>query len=129
MSSVVLDASALLAMLKGEPGGDKVAAVIAEAQLGVFNLAEVVSHFVRLGMPIAEVEAMLHPLPMTIVPADAALAWEAGRLRDVTAEAGLSLGDRFCLVLARRETAPGWTSDKAWTSIAEAAGVEIMCIR
>lgn len=67
MSSVVLDASALLALLKGEPGGAKVASVVADAAISVINLSEVVSHFVRVGMPTRDVEDMLNALPFTLV--------------------------------------------------------------
>lgn len=116
-------------MLKGERGGAKVAGAIARSRIGVFNYAEVVSHFIRLGTPEREVDAMLDPLPLTIVPADKALAQVAGRLRAVTAEAGLSLGDRFCLALARRYGLPAWTADKVWSTIAEAAEVKVVTIR
>lgn len=129
MSAVVLDASALLAMLKGERGAAKVAAAIAGARINAVNYAEVVSHFVHAGMPEREVDAMLDPLPLTIVPVDKALAQLAGRLRAVTASAGLSLGDRFCLAQARRDGLPAWTSDLDWKKIAEAAEVKIVAIR
>lgn len=71
MSSVVLDASALLALLKAEPGGAKVAPVIADAAICVVNLSEVVSHFIRAGMPAKDVEDMLNALPFTLVAAEA----------------------------------------------------------
>ena len=100
MSKVVLDASALLALLRDEPGADKVADAIADARMSSVNFAEVVSHFIHAGMPADEVDAMLKPLPMAIVDADHGLATIAGRLRAATAEAGLSLGDSFCLALA-----------------------------
>lgn len=129
MSNIVLDASALIAMLKNEPGADMVAGMIASATMGVFNDAEVVSHFIYLSMPIEEVDAMLHPLPITDVPADLALAREAGRLRVLTAEAGLSLGDRCCLAPARRERRPAWTADRAWSRIADIVGGEVTIIR
>ncbi|MBA4046617.1 MAG: VapC toxin family PIN domain ribonuclease [Erythrobacter sp.] len=98
-------------MLKGEKGADKVAAAIAEARICTINCAEVVTHFIHLGMPEREVDAMLDPLPMTIVRADKALAQLAGRWRAVTADHGRSLGDRFCLSLAKRDGLPAWTSD------------------
>jgi ribonuclease VapC len=72
---------------------------------------------------------MLHPLPVAIVEADQGLATIAGRLRAVTAEAGLSLGDRFCLALALRDGLPALTADKTWRTIADAAGVKISVIR
>ncbi len=93
------------------------------------NLAEVISHFMHAGMPQAEVEAMLRPLPMTIVDADSDLARRAGYLRAATAAAGLSLGDRFCLGLAQRYGLPAVTADRQWPTIADAAGVQVMLIR
>lgn len=129
MTTAILDASVVLALLKEERGGTKVAGVLADAAIGAVNFAEVVSHFVRLGVPSDEIGTMLHALPFTIVSADTDLAWEAGRLRATTADAGLSLGDRFCLALAKREKLPAWTADKAWKTIADAVGVKVMLIR
>lgn len=129
MSLMALDASALLALLLDEPGAPKVAEHIAEARMSSVNYAEVVSHFIHAGMPPDQVDAMLRPLPMTIVDADQALATLAGRLRSVTADAGLSLGDRFCLALARRDGIPALTADRQWRTVAEAAQVTVSIIR
>jgi len=129
MSQIVLDASALIAMLRDEPGADEVAAVIASARMSTVNYAEVVSHFARSGMPERDVDAMLDPLPVELVPMDKDLAVRAGRLRPMTAEWGLSLGDRSCLGLAGRDGLPAWTSDKAWREVADRIGVEIVVIR
>lgn len=129
MSQVILDASALLALLRDEPGGKEVGDVIAAARMSAVNYAEVVSHFVLVGMPPAEVDAMLRPLPVTVVDADVDLARRAGRLRAVTAEAGLSLGGRFCLALAQREGLAAWTADRQWRTLSEAVGAEVVVIR
>ncbi|MBT0671768.1 type II toxin-antitoxin system VapC family toxin [Novosphingobium profundi] len=129
MSDVVLDASALLAMLKGERGATKVANAIAGARISAVNYAEVVSHFIFAGMPENEVDAMLDQLPITIVPADLAVSKIAGRLRAITATAGLSLGDRYCLALAHRDNLPAWTCDKNWNLIASEAGVKVVQLR
>ena len=88
-------------------GAAVVAGAIAGARMSAVNFAEVVSHFIHVGMPPDEVDAMLAPLPLIVVDADAALATKAGRLRRATAEAGLSLGDRFCLALAARDRLAG----------------------
>lgn len=129
MTPIVLDASALIAMLKQEAGGDKVAQVIGDTKITAINYAEVISHFCHAGMPIAEVDAMLRPLPLVIVSVDEKLARLAGHLRTLTSSAGLSLGDRFCLALAQLEKRPAWTSDRKWQTIAEAVQVEITIIR
>jgi ribonuclease VapC len=129
MTAIVLDASALLAMLRDEAGGATVASVIASARMSAVNFAEVVSHFIYTGMPPEEVDAMLAPLPLIVVDADAALARIAGRLRKVTAEAGLSLGDRFCLALAARDRLPAWTADRQWRAISNRIDAEVVVIR
>ena len=129
MTSIILDASALLAMLRDEPGGDKVAEALNGSRMCVVNLAEVTSHFVHNDMPPEEVDTMLHPLPIALVDADAELARVAGHLRAVTSKAGLSLGDRFCLALALREGLPAWTADKKWASVAKESGVDLVIIR
>ncbi|OYU34349.1 type II toxin-antitoxin system VapC family toxin [Novosphingobium sp. PASSN1] len=129
MSEVVLDASALLALLHDEPGASKVADVLAGGRICAVNLAEVVSHFIHLGMPAHEVDAMLHPLPINVIAADDGLARIAGRLRGVTASAGLSLGDRFCLALAERDGLPALTADKQWRTFADAVAAKIVVIR
>jgi PIN domain nuclease of toxin-antitoxin system len=129
MSEYVLDASALLALLKDEPGSAKVVEVIADARICAVNLAEVVSHFIHAGMPPHEVDAMLRLLPVTVVEADEGIAIVAGRLRALTAQAGLSLGDRFCLALTLRDGLPAMTADKQWRVIADAIGAQIVVIR
>jgi len=129
VTAVVLDASALLAMIKAEPGGDRVAEVMAEARIGAINYSEVVSHFNYNGTPPDEIEAMLLPLPLTVVAADRELATLAGGIRSVTAAAGLSLGDRFCLAQALRDALPAWTADRSWVVVAEKVGVDVVLIR
>jgi ribonuclease VapC len=129
MSEVVLDASALLALLRDETGANMVAEAIADARMSSVNYAEVISHFIHAGMPAEQVGAMLKPLPVAVVEADQALATIAGRLRAVTSKAGLSLGDRFCLALAQRDGLPALTADKQWRTVAEAAGVTVRVIR
>lgn len=127
--SVVLDASALLTMLRGEAGAKKVEGALAGARMSVVNMAEVASYYHRLGMPDADVDRMLRPLPITLAPADVGLAREAARLRRLTVEGGLSLGDRFCLALAKRDALPAWTADRKWKEIAAAAEVKVVVIR
>jgi ribonuclease VapC len=128
-SAVVLDASALLALIREEPGGEAVAGAIARARMSAVNFAEVVSYLTYAGVPIDQIEDMLTPLPVIVVDADVELAWMAGRLRKKTAAAGLSLGDRFCLALAARDGLPAWTADRQWLSVADRLEVEVFIIR
>lgn len=68
-------------------------------------------------------------MPLERVPLDAELAFAVGLLLPVTKSAGLSFGDRACLALARRFGCRAMTADRAWSSIARSAGVEIEFIR
>jgi ribonuclease VapC len=129
MSRAVLDASALLALLLDEPGGDAVAAALGDAVMSVVNVAEVVGHYARLGASAADVQALLGPLPIDLVPADRALSFEAGLLLAITRPLGLSLGDRYCLALARRDGAVALTAERCWREVAAPAGVRVELIR
>jgi len=123
----VLDASAVLAFLRDEPGAALVEARLARSMISSANLAEVASKMTDRGIPALEVCAILGGLSFEIAPVDGALGLRAGVLRRETRAYGLSLGDRICLALAEREGLPALTSDRAW---AEAAlDVEIIAIR
>ena len=51
MTAAVLDASALLALILGEPGGDKVRSVLTNCAMTAVNLGEVVGHFAQMAPP------------------------------------------------------------------------------
>jgi ribonuclease VapC len=129
VSLAVLDASALLALLLGEPGADAVRVVLADAAISTVNLGEVVGHFARHGAAEADIRQVLDPLPLERIPLDAELAYASGLLLPATRSAGLSFGDRTCLALARRLGVKAVTADRAWPQIAAAVAVEIELIR
>jgi ribonuclease VapC len=60
---------------------------------------------------------------------DVEAALGAGHLRPVTRQAGLSVGDRACLELARALNLPALTADRGWLAVADAVGVRIELIR
>lgn len=129
MTRSVLDASALLALLLGEPVVETVKPVLNGAMMTVVNLAEVVGHYAKLGGAAADIRAMLLPLPIHLAQVDEALSYAAGMLRPLTLERGLYLGDRYCLALAKRESAPALTADWRWLEIATAVAVQVELIR
>ena len=102
MTAAVLDASALLALILGEPGGEKVQRVLTDCAMTAVNLGEVVGHFARIGSPETEIRLMLDPLPFVRVALDEELAFIAGLMLPATVQAGLSFGDRACLALAHK---------------------------
>lgn len=129
MPATVLDSSALMALLLGEEGADRVEARMPGALVCAANLAEVVAKLAERGMPAREAQEAVAALGPEIVPLDEDLAVDAGALRAATRSAGLSLGDRCCLALARRVGGEAWTTDRAWAQVAAAAGVEVVLIR
>lgn len=127
MSGVVLDASAVLAYLQGEPGGDLVAEQMAAAVIGAVNLSEVIAKLVDKGLDDVAVDETLQSIGLEAVAFDAAQARAAGLMRMATRQRGLSLGDRACLALAKARGVPALTGDRAWAEVA--AGVEVRLIR
>jgi ribonuclease VapC len=131
--TLILDASALLAYLRGEPGADVVAEAIAGGVvISTVNLAEVFSRSADRGADPAKLAAKLTQSGLldgaiTVEPFTATDAIDVGRLRPLTRDAGLSLGDRACLALARRLGAPVLTADTAWQGAAH--GAELRPIR
>lgn len=126
--TTVLDASAVLALLAGEPGADRVAsAIVGGAAIGAVNLAEVLTKLADIGMPRALAEDALEGLGLEVVPFDAVAARAAAGLRTATRARGLSLGDRAALALAASRNAPVLTTDRSW--VGAVPSVEVVLAR
>ena len=117
MSEIVLDASALLTVFNNETGADRVLDMISTAVISAVNLAEVATKLQERGMPDDRVRANIEALELRVEPFDEQLAVETGLLRAATRGAGLSLGDRACLALARARGATALTTDRAWAKL------------
>jgi len=117
VSKVVLDASALLAYLNDEPGGDDVPLTGGEAVISSVNLAEAISVLTSRGGGAELIRAHLSALSMEVVPLDRASAERAGFLIAKTKRRGLSLGDRCCLALAGERGLPVMTTDRVWSEL------------
>ena len=117
MSKAILDASALLALLRRESGADKVEAVVPDAAISTVNLGEVLGKLVDYGMPEALAFSAIGGLGISFMNVDVALARSSARLREITRRAGLSLGDRICLALGEQLDLPVLTADRAWAGL------------
>ena len=118
MNRVVLDASAILAMLNDEPGAEKITPeLLSRATTSAVNLAEVQTILVREGGDPDESWALaVDPIP-GVEPFTAHQARIAGTLIQRIRSLGLSLGDRACLALAIELDATVYTTDRLWKKL------------
>lgn len=130
MPTEVLDASALLAELLAETGGERVRAAIDRgAAMSTVNFAEVLNRLQKRGSDEAQLRRLHQGLRFPLTPFDDELAIQSALLRRVTMRKGLGLGDRACLALAKRLGVPALTSDRRWAEVADAVGVTVELIR
>jgi ribonuclease VapC len=127
MNRVVLDASALLAILNQEPGAEALTPeLLSGASISTVNLAEVHSKLVSRGLsPDDAWEAALGPI-REAVPFSAEHARLVGDLVAQTRPHGLSLGDRACLALGVALKAPVYTADRSWKKLKVGARIHII---
>lgn len=116
-SLYILDASALLALMLGEPGYQGIQTLLPQARISAVNLSEVVAKLQERGVPDAVISETLADLELTIIPFDRDQAIHAGLLRRSTRTAGLSLGDRSCLAAAAATSAIAVTTDRLWSEL------------
>ena len=127
MVRMVIDASALLALLNGEPGADVVAQALPGGVMSAVNVSEVVAKLAEFGIPEKAIYQALKPLGLDVVFFSEEQAYLAGLLHTATLKIGVSLGDRACLSLAKMQELTALTADRAWAN--PAIGVTIKVIR
>jgi len=118
MNRIVLDASAILAVINAEPGAEKLTPqLLARAVASTVNLAEVQTKLVSRGWTSAQAwEDATSPI-REVLPFDEQQARIAGDLVTQTRHLGLSLGDRACLALGTALNLPVHTAERAWKKL------------
>jgi ribonuclease VapC len=124
-TAVVLDASAVLALLQEEQGADEVEGLLDGASMSCVNLSEVIRKAEQHGVESEGLEYDLEALGIEFRDFDLVMTrltaelWSAGK--------GLSLGDRACLALAKANDATAITADGRW--VIDGLGVDVRLIR
>ena len=127
MDEVVFDASAVLALVYGEPDADVVKRTIDRGIISCVNLSEVIAKLTDEGWEPTLVRSTMDRLDLRVVAFDEDQAYLSGLLRTITRPFGLSLGDRACLALAQSAALPTITGERRWADIP--INVEIQLIR
>ena len=126
MSKMILDASALLALISQEKGAEIVEQALPDAVISTVNLSEVATVLHRIGIPSEDIQHMLLDL-LPSVSFDDVQAFIAAEFIGITHAKGLSFGDRACLALGLKLGRPVLTTDNAWAELN--AGVQVILIR
>jgi ribonuclease VapC len=129
---IVLDSSAVLAMVLKEPGGERLQAVFREAFRGIeheiaissVNWCEVLTKLQQKPVFLTPEELAGILTGVELIPFDRAGAERAAQLGSVAPS--VSLGDRACLALASARDATAWTTDKAWSRLKTGVRMEIL---
>lgn len=111
MTSVVLDASALIALLRNEPGADVVKKHLSDAMISAVNYSEILKKTIERGGSSDVTQAFIQNISIRIMPFDEAQAVASAALYPKTKPHGLSFADRACLALAILHEIPVLTAE------------------
>jgi ribonuclease VapC len=117
VTSIVLDASALLAVVNEEPGADMVRSSLFNALISSVNYSEVLKKAIENEVAIPPFLSLIQAACVEIVPFDAALAGASAALYPHTKPFGLSFADRACLALGIARGATVLTADSKWKQV------------
>ena len=126
--NIVLDASAILALLQREKGSEILCPLLTTAIASTVNITEVLSILTRNKINSDEAISLLSEMIPKILTFDMQHAKIASDLYLTTQNKGLSLGDRACIALGIYLSIPIYTADKIWAEL-NLPNVEIILIR
>ncbi len=114
---IVLDASALMALLLSEPGKEAVAERVAEGAISAVNLAEVLARMARERISSRLLVPKLEALGLSVVEFDQPQAVIVSDIREHARSYGVGLADCCCIALALHRACPVMTTDRVWTRL------------
>lgn len=127
-NNIVLDASALLALIQEEQGAEVIKPLLKFSIMSTVNIAECLTALQRTGVSPQEALILITDIITTIVPFDIEQAGYVAELQSKVQHKGLSLGDRACIVLGIKLQVPIYTADRVWAEL-QLNGADIKLIR
>ena len=128
-NKVLVDTSALVALLKKEPGHEIVSNIIASSAVSSVNLSELIAVLNRLGVSENDIDEIITDLVPEIIPFCENISIKTGKLSTLTQGYGLSLGDRACLATGDYYQMNIYTADKIWAELKNIISSNIVMIR
>lgn len=123
---IVLDASAILALIQEEPGAEVIRPLLKQSIMSTVNVAEVLTSLQRVDISPEEGIEYMSLLINKIVDFDREQAREVAALYPKVKHKGLSLGDRACLALGKKYNATVYTADKVWKDINSQLDIQLI---
>lgn len=127
-TTAVLDASVILAVVLGEPGGELTDDQCERAVVSVVNTIEVEAKLLERGLPEGELDGLWAMLGIRVAAISPSIVRTAALLVRQHRRAGLSLGDCCCLATGVELSLPVLTADRAWGQLVD-LGVEVRVVR
>lgn len=117
MTESVIDASALIAFLRSEPGADVVERNLRGSSMSAVNLSEVLEKSLKHEGNTKRVLALLHNWQVGVVSFDVEQATVAAQIKSQIGNADVSFADRAALALALSRGIPVITADRVWRTL------------
>ncbi|WP_018938974.1 MULTISPECIES: PIN domain-containing protein [unclassified Thioalkalivibrio] len=124
--TTVLDASAVLAFLHDEPGGDHVAPALDGGRVSTVNWSEVMQKSLQRNVNIQEMQQEFSDVGLLFEPFTAEQAALAAQLWEPSRQHGLSMADRACIALAMDKALPVLTADRAWGQLDLGIAIQVL---
>jgi PIN domain nuclease of toxin-antitoxin system len=118
VTDFVLDASAVVALIRKETGWEQVENCLQNALISSINFTETIYILRRRGMPIEAVREVMNSLIPAPAHFDSEQAYQTASFVEATRGQGLSLADCACLALAHIEGALAVTAERRWDGVA-----------
>jgi ribonuclease VapC len=119
----VIDTSALIAAVMVERGAEVAEAAMVGGCISHVNVTESIAILIRKGFTFDDALALVIDTRLTWHATNTNDAYEAARLVQTP---GLSLGDSFCLALAKSLKTSAVTADRMWAELNLGVAVELI---